>query len=184
VDKLQAYRDKRDAARTPEPVVNGCRPLTPADLANLWNAPATPMPSRIRCEQLTSLPDEAIGELVRLAGHDSDSPIMLAQLRHLGGALAHDPPGGGAIGYCEAAYQLELLGMAPTPQADKTVRDHQHAITGALAPWITGTILPGFADLPDDTAERAYPAATRSRLRRVKARYDPDAILLPSFPLS
>jgi FAD/FMN-containing dehydrogenase len=168
-------------ARAPEPMFNGCRPLAPADLANLWNAPAAPMPSRIRCELLTSLPDEAIGELLRLAGSDPGSPIMLAQLRHLGGALAHDPPGGGAIGHCDAAYQLELLGMAPTPQADKTVRDHQHAVISALAPWTAGTVLPGFADLPDDNAERVYPAATRERLRRVKARYDPGGVLLPSF---
>jgi FAD/FMN-containing dehydrogenase len=171
-------------ARTPEPMVNRCRPLTPADLANLWNAPTTPLPSLIRCEQLISLPDQAIGELLRLAGSDAGSPIMLAQLRHLGGALAHDPPGGGAIGHCDAAYQLELLGMAPTPQADKKLRDHQNAVTSALAPWTTGSILPGFADLPADTAERAYPAATRDRLRRVKARYDPDNTLLSSFPLT
>jgi FAD binding domain len=171
-------------ARTPKPMFNGCRSLNPSDLANLWNTPTTPMPSRIRCELLTSLPDEAIGELLRLAGQDPGSPIMLAQLRHLGGALAHDPPGGGAIGRRDAAYLLELLGMAPTVQADETVRDHQHAVTSALAPWTTGTILPGFADQPADTAERAYPAATRNRLRRVKARYDPGGVLLPSFPLS
>jgi FAD/FMN-containing dehydrogenase len=79
---------------------------------------------------------------------------------------------------------LELPGMAPTQQADKTVRDHQHAVTSVLGPWATGTILPGFADPPADTAERAYPAATRDRLRQVKARYDPDGILLHSFPLS
>ena len=51
---------------------------------------------------------------------------MLAQLRHLGGTLAHDPPGGGgAIGHCDAAYQLELLGMAPTPETDEAVRSRQ-----------------------------------------------------------
>jgi FAD/FMN-containing dehydrogenase len=171
-------------ARAPEPMFNGCRPLTPADLTNLWNAPTTPMPTRIRCEQLTSLPDEAIGKLLQVAGLDAGSPIMLAQLRHLGGALGHGPPGGGAIGHCDAPYQLELLGMAPTPQANETVRDHQQAVTSALAPWTTGTILPGFADLPADTAERAYPAATRDRLRQVKARYDPDGVLLSSFPVS
>jgi hypothetical protein len=120
-------------ARAPGPMLNGCRPLAPADLANLWNVPATPMPSRIRGELLSSLPDEAIGELLRLAGLDAGSPILLAQLRHLGGALAHDPPGGGgAIGLCDAAYQ---------------------------------------------------PAATLDRLRRVKARYDPEGVLLRSFPM-
>jgi hypothetical protein len=42
--------------------------------------------------------------------------------------------------------------------------------------------LPGFAEPPEDTAERVYPPATRDRLRRVKDRYDPGGVILPSFP--
>lgn len=170
-------------ARTARPAFNSCRPLAPADLANLWNVPPAPLPSRIRCELLTSLPDEAIGELLRLAGLGADSPIMLAQVRTLGGAFAQDPPGGsGAIGRCDAQYSLELLGLAPTPKAQEALRYHQQAITGALATWTTGTILPGFADPSADTAERVYPPQTRDRLRSVKARYDPGGVLLTSFP--
>lgn len=152
-------------------------------MASLWNTPTTPSPSRIRCELLSSLPDEAIGELLRLAGQNPASPIMMAGIRHLGGAFAHDPPGGGAIGSCDAPYLLELLGLAATPQADEAVQDNQQAITAALAPWTTGMILPGFAELPEDTAERVYPPATRDVLRRVTTRYDPDSVLLPSFPM-
>ena len=171
-------------ARTPRPALNGCRPLTPADLANLWNAPATPLPGRIRCELLTSLPDQAIGELLRLAGLGTDSPVMLAQVRTLGGAFTHDPPGGsGAIGRCHAQYSLELLGMAPTLEAEQALRSHQHIMTGAVAPWTTGTILPGFADPSADTAERVYLPQTQDRLRNIKARYDPDGVLMPSFPM-
>lgn len=168
-------------ARTPEPMFNACRPLTPADLANLWNAPATPMPSRIRCELLSSLPDEAIGELLRHAGHDPGSPIMMAEVRHLGGAFAQDLPGGGAIGCCDAPYLLELLGLAVTPEADEAVWYNQHAVTAALTPWTTGMILPGFAELPEDSAKRVYPPATQDRLRRVKSRYDPGGVLQSSF---
>ena len=169
-------------ARTPAPLFNACRPLTAADLANLWNVPGTPIPTRIRGELLSGLPDEAIGELLRLAGQDPRSPIMMAAVRHLGGELAQDPPDGGAIGRCEAPYQLEMLGLAVTPEADQAIQHSQHAITTALAPWTTGMTLPGFAQPPADTAERVYPSATRDRLRRVKDRYDPDGIILPSFP--
>ncbi|HTW04182.1 MAG TPA: FAD-binding oxidoreductase [Streptosporangiaceae bacterium] len=169
-------------AQTPAPMVNACRPLTAADLANLWNVPGTPIPTRIRGELLSGLPDEAIGELLRLAGQDPRSPIMMAQVRHLGGKLAQDPPGGGAIGRCEAPYQLEMLGLAVTPEADQAIQHSQHAITTALAPWTTGMTLPGFAQPPLDTAERVYPSATRDHLRRVKDRYDPNGIILPGFP--
>ena len=167
-------------ALTPAPMFNACRPLTPADLGNLWNVPATPMPTRIRGELLSSLPDEAIGELLRLAGHPG-SPLAMAEVRHLGGMFAHDP-GGGAIGRCEEPYLLETLGLTATPQADETVRHAQQALSAALGPWITGMTLPGFAEPPEDTAERVYRLAIRDRLRRVKDRYDPSGVILPSFP--
>jgi hypothetical protein len=169
-------------ARRPAPMFNACRPLTPADLGNLWNVPATPMPSRIRGELLNGLPDEAIGELLRLAVRDPESPIMMAEVRHLGGMLAQDPAGGSAIGRCEEPYLLELLGLAVTPEADEAVRRTQHAVSAALSPWTTGMTLPGFAQPPQDTVERVYPPATRDRLQQIKDRYDPGGVILTSFP--
>jgi hypothetical protein len=97
-----------------------------------WNAGCmrgSPQPSR----QLSGLPDEAAGELLRLAGQDPQSPIMMAEVRHLGGMFAQDPPHGSAIGRCEAPYLLELLGLAITPEADEAVRRNQHDISAALA---------------------------------------------------
>jgi FAD/FMN-containing dehydrogenase len=169
-------------AQAPAPLFNACRPLTAADLGNLWNVPAAPIPARIRGELLSGLPDKAIGELLRLAGQDPQSPIMMAEVRHLGGMFAQDPPGGGAIGRCEAPYLLELLSLTVTREADEAVRRNQHAVFAALGPWTTGMTLPGFAEPPEDTAERVYPPATRDRLRRVKDRYDPGGVILPSFP--
>ena len=169
-------------AQAPAPMVNACRPLTSADLGNLWNVPATPMPARIRGDLLSALPDEAIGELLQMAGQDPESPIMMAEARHLGGMFAQDSPHVGAIGSCEAPYLLETLGLAVTREADETVRRNQHAVSAALDRWTTGMTLPGFAMPPEDTAERVYPPATRERLRRVKDRYDPGGVILPSFP--
>ena len=71
-----------------------------------------------------------------------------------------------------------------TPEADEAIRRDQHAISAALGPWSTGMTLPGFAVPAEDTAERVYPPATTDRLRNVKDRYDPDGVILASFPLS
>lgn len=168
-------------ARTPPPIFNACRPLTAADLGNLWNVPPAPIPTRVRSELLTGLPDEALSELLRLAGLDTESPIMRAEVRHLGGMLAEDPPGGGAIGRCRAPYMIESLGLAVTPEADDAIGHAQRAMSDGVGRWTTGTTLPGFAEAPEDTAERVYPSATRDRLRRVKERYDPDDLILRSF---
>jgi hypothetical protein len=140
------------------------------------------MSSRIRGELLSGLPDEAIGELLRLAGRDPESPIAMAEVRHLGGMYAQDSPRDGAIGRCAAPYLLELFGLAVNPEADEAVRSNQHAVSAALGPWTTGMTLPCFAQHPQDTAERVYPPATRDRLRRVKDRYDPGGAILPSSP--
>jgi hypothetical protein len=41
--------------------------------------------------------------------------------------------------------------------------------------------LPGFAEPPQDTADRVYPPATRDQLRRLKDRYDPNGVILSSW---
>lgn len=181
-----------------EPLFSGCRPLAPADLATLHDTPATPTPSRIRSELLTSLPDAAIGEFLRHAGQHPDSPLILAEIRHLGGTYAHlvpepkarqpgDPPSGqadgrGPISHTGAQYLLELVGHAANPEADAAIRGCQQNVAAALAPWTTGTTLPSFADPGTDTARLAFPAAVRRRLAAVKRRYDPGDVLLTSFP--
>jgi hypothetical protein len=176
-------------------MLSGCRPLAPADLATLYDTPATPTPARIRSELLTGLPDPAIGEFLRHAGQDPDSPLVLAGIRHLGGAYAQnakarqpgDPlsrqaDGPGAIGHTSAPYLLDLVGYAATPEADAAIRGCQQTMTAALASWTSGTTLPSFADPGVDTARRAFPAAVRRRLAAVKRRYDPGDVLLTSFP--
>lgn len=100
-----------------------------------------------------------------------------------GGAGVLGRPTGFTAHKVVAADVLELLGLAVTPEADEAIRRNQHAISAALGPWSTGTTLPGFAVPQEDTAERVYPPATRDRLRRVKNYYDPDGVILPSFPL-
>ncbi len=172
----------RPLSRAAAPLFSSCRPLAPADLAALSGAPATPLPARMSSELLTDLPDAAIGELLGHVGRGSGSPLMLAEIRHLGGAFAAQPPGRhGAIGQTGALYQLELVGFPATSEADEEIRAHQRAVAAALAPWTTGTMLPSFAPPPADAA-RVFPEATRRRLAGVKRRYDPGDVLRTSFP--
>ncbi len=172
----------RPLSHAATPLYNSCRPLIPADLAALSGAPATPLPSRISSALLADLPDTAISQLLRHVGPGSGSPMMLAEIRHLGGAYAAEPPGRhGAIGHTDARYLLELVGLATTSEADEVIRASQQAVTAALSPWTTGTTLPAFATPPAD-ATRVFPERTRHRLATIKHRYDPSNILRTSFP--
>jgi hypothetical protein len=164
------------------PLFSSCRPLVPADLAGLAGAPATPLPARVSSALLADLPGAAISELLGHVGPGSGSPLMLAEIRHLGGAYTAEPPGRhGAIGHTDASYLLELVGLAATSEADQAIRAAQQAITTALSPWTTGTTLPSFAAPPADAA-RVFGEPARRRLATIKHRYDPRNILRTSFP--
>lgn len=168
------------------PLFDTFRPLVPADLAALTGALTAPMPSRIRGEMLTDLPDAALTELMRLVGPGSDSPVIAADIRYLGGAYAENPPdGAGAIGRTSARYFIELVGLAATAQADSAIRSYQREVTAALSPWTTGTVLPSFAEPDTDAVDpsRVFPSEVRRRLASVKHRYDPAGVLLASFAL-
>lgn len=172
----------RPLIRAAAPLFSSCRPLAPADLATLNGAPATAIPVRLHSELLDDLPDAAVNAFLRHAGPESDAPLLAAELRHLGGAFARPRDDGGAIGHTSARYMTELVSITPTPDADAGARDWQRAMTGALAPWTTGMVLPSFADpaAPADTG-RAYPPETLRRLADVKRRYDPGNVLRATF---
>ena len=55
---------------------------------------------------LSELTDEAIDAFVEAAGPESDSPLLLAELRHLGGALSRPAENGGALDKLDAEFVM------------------------------------------------------------------------------
>jgi hypothetical protein len=168
------------------PLASTLRPLSVADLSTLHGASIPPIPARIRSELLTHLPSAAVREFVAQTGPASGSPLLLADIRHLGGAYAQPPQqsgGPGAIGHTDAQFLIELVAVAPGQQADAAARDYQDSVMAALSPWTTGTTLPSFADSATDPS-RLFSPATRQRLADVKHRYDPANVICASFPVT
>ncbi len=162
------------------PMVDSCRPITPAELAGLHGVPELPLPTRIHADLLACLPPEAIDRLVDLVA-SAATPLLAFELRHLGGAYARPVSGHGVAGPVTAPYLMELVGLAPTPQADHALVAYQHEVADAMAGWATGTTLASFAD-PLIDAPRLFDPRTRERLRKIKRRYDPAGVLHASFP--
>lgn len=168
------------------PLASTLRPLSVADLSTLNGAPAPPMPTRIRSELLTHLPGAAVREFAAQTGPATGSPLLVAEIRHLGGAYAQPPQhsgGPGAIGHTDAQFLIELVAVTPGQQADAAARGYQNTVLAALSPWTTGTTLPSFADSATDPS-RLFSPATRQRLADVKHRYDPASVFCASFPIS
>ncbi len=157
------------------PEIDTCATVPAPALVRLHGDPEEPVPWTSATTMLRELPDEAIATLVATAGPGSGSALLVAELRHLGGALGRRAPGAGAVSGFDAAYLLYTGGMAPIPEAGAVVREQARALVDALGPWAGGRAYLSFAESTTDPAT-AFDAAGYARLRAVRARVDPDGL--------
>ncbi len=143
-----------------------------AGLVRLHGDPEDPVPGKVDHRLLDSLDDDALDAFVALAGADSGSPLMIAELRQLGGSLALAPAGHGALGALGAGFLAATVGVAMTPAMTERVVDHATRLLDALAPWDAGRAYLNFAGRPTD-ATAAFDAVTVERLEAVRAIFDP-----------
>jgi FAD/FMN-containing dehydrogenase len=150
----------------------GEMPYTAVDAIHM--DPTEPMPSWERGSLLHSLPAEAVDALVGAAGPDVELPLVLVELRQLGGALARPPRVPNAVAGRGGAFQLFTVGPM-VPGLAEVVPVAGSAVHEALRPWSTGTSL--LNHLGDATTPArvgaAYEPETLRRLLEVKAAYDP-----------
>lgn len=64
---------------------------------------------------LDCLGELSVGALVAEAGADSGNPLMMVQLRHLGGAFSEAPADGGCVGAIPDQYLLFAAGVPASP---------------------------------------------------------------------
>jgi hypothetical protein len=145
--------------------------------------PVDPLAFYTHVELLGELSPEAIEKLVELAGVDSESPLIMLELRHLGGALARPPADLSPIGRRDSRFILFGVGMNPTPVAApevaRRVQGHLARVAEEMRPYETGATYVNFLDLGDWTPERtqtAYSPEDWERLVGLKDRYDPDNV--------
>ena len=87
---------------------------------------------------LADLPAEAVDAFVAIAGPDSGSRLMMAEIRHLGGALGEIRPGHGALASLEAGYLLFGGGLAATPEMVAGLEAALPRFKAAMAEWDAG----------------------------------------------
>src|SRR5215213_4258095 len=93
-----------------------------------WNMismdPPDPLAFYSHVELLGELSPEAIDKLVVLAGVESESPLIMLELRQLGGALARPPADLSPIGRRDSRFVMFGLGMSPTPEVAQRIQGH------------------------------------------------------------
>jgi FAD/FMN-containing dehydrogenase len=144
--------------------------------------PDQPVPGEGDGAFLADLTPAAIDAVVALTGPGADTPLASVEVRHLGGRLAREAPGGGAQPKTDAKYLMFAGGLASTPELADTVRTHVRAVKDALTRWRASYDYYNFAETPAE-ADAVLPPDSYQRLRKIKAIYDPDQAIISAHPV-
>jgi FAD/FMN-containing dehydrogenase len=153
------------------PVMDTFAIAPPIVLGELAMDPPDPLPLRSAHALLESSSAATIDAFVAAAGPGSGSPLAMAQLRHMGGALARKEPGAGARATLPGELSMFAIGIAPDAAAVQAVQSTLEEIQDAVRPYRAG-FYPNLVEEPAD-ASAFFDPQTWSRLREVKALYDP-----------
>ncbi|WP_370327996.1 FAD-binding oxidoreductase [Euzebya sp.] len=162
-----------------EPAMDLFGPMPFAESAAISNDPLDPTPAASTTEWLRELSDEVVDVLVRGSfGGDGPPPVVLSEVRHVGGVVATAPADAGAYGHRDAELLLFVLAAVPEPDAARHVEAHLRGLRAQLEPWVTGGAYVNFTEgaARRDRTRQAFADDAWDRLRRVKAAYDPDEV--------
>lgn len=182
--------DEARAALGPA-AVDTFAPMPIADLAAISMDPVQPLGVANHLELLRALTPATIDTLVDLAGPAARSPLVMLEVRQLGGALGGPVGALSPMAHTEAAYSVNAIGVTATPEQGAAVRNHLGRVASSLRAHATGDTYVNFLDLDAATPERvraAYSPADWQRLTELKATYDPQNLFrfnrnIPGSPL-
>jgi hypothetical protein len=153
-----------------------------AALGSIAAEPVDPMPASEMSGLLRDLDDAAIEALLAAVGADSGSPLLVVQVRHLGGALRRASEMDGPSGAVVEPYQLFALGLPMSPELSAGIELAFAALTHAMAGHFTGRTCFTFLGSDDDPTRALSPQARR-RLQQVKRDVDPRGVVRSNRPV-
>jgi hypothetical protein len=171
------------ALRDLEPEIDTFDMVPPVALSRLHNDPEDPVPVLTEHRLLRDLPAEAIDAFLAAAGPDSGSPLLIAELRHLGGALAVSKPGHGAQPTLEAGYLAFAAGIPASPEVIAGLHAALPGFKDTLAPWDAGR---GYLNFEENTSDSRsfFDEVTHRHLAHIKTRVDPADMIVSNHPIA
>jgi FAD binding domain len=152
-------------------------------LCRIHMDPENPVPGIGEGMTIRELPDEAIDAFASVAGPGSGSPMLLSELRQLGGALGRPDPDGGALTHLETGFVMYSVGMPMTPELAEAIPQHLAKIEQTMQPWAGEGSYFNFTERPCD-ADAILPADVCARLADVKRQWDPDGMIVANHSVS
>lgn len=156
-----------------EPILDTFGQVPAPALCEIHMDPEQPVPGHGHHRVLRELSDEAIDAFVGAAGPDSGTPLLLTELRQMGGALGRPDPDGGALSHLDADWVMYGVGMVMSPEMGEAVDAGLDRIHEAMEPWAADGGYFNFADRPCDT-DAILPPDVCSRLAEAKRKWDPE----------
>lgn len=166
-----------------EPVMDTFGQIPSEGLCRIHMDPEQPVPGMGHHRMIRELSDEAIETFAGLAGAESGSPLLLTEMRQLGGALGRPDSNGGALSHLDAEFVMFGIGLPMTPELGQAIEAHHDRLHDAMAPWAADGGYFNFAERPCD-ADAILPPEVCSRLAEIKRRYDPDGMIVANHAVS
>jgi FAD/FMN-containing dehydrogenase len=146
-------------------------------LSRLHGDPEEPTPAVSATGMLRGLDDAAVAAFVSAAGPDSGSPLMMAELRQLGGAVSRPAENAGALSHLDGDFVLFGGALALTPEMAAGGQAAADALAAAMGPWSTGRVYGNFAEEPTDMERAFADHHAYARLRALREQYDPHGVM-------
>jgi hypothetical protein len=152
-------------------------PMRTDEMDAIHMDPKDPMPAWEKGMELRELPAEAVDALLANAGPQLDIPLIMAEVRLLGGALGRPAAVPNVVAGRSGAFSVLVLGPA-VPELARVVPAIGRGVLQALAPWRAGESMINFLGDVSGPGEvlAAYPEPFRERLVAVKRAVDPDGV--------
>ena len=164
-----------------EPEFDTVTLMPTSDLSLVNMDPDFPLPYAGDGLLLDDFPPEAIDTLVETF---VGSPLLHAEVRHLGGALRSAPVDHGCVPMIDQSFLLFTFGFAADADMKAAVEQSVEHLLRRIAPWDSGRRYLNFVESQVD-ARSLFPEASYERLREIRSRYDPRGMFVAnhSIPL-
>lgn len=111
-------------------------PLPYTESARVYNDPVDPLPVHGRGVLLKEMDEAMIDAMMGSIGDLAQSPNLMIQVRHLGGAISSVDESASAVGdRRRAKYLLYMLGVPMPHNPPEAIVGHAEGVIAALAPW-------------------------------------------------
>ncbi len=166
-----------------EPIMDTFAWMPAAGLSRIHMDPESPVPGIGEGGTIGELTDEAVEAFVGVAGPGSGSPLLLSELRQLGGALGRPAENGGALAKIDAGFAMYSVGLPMTPELGAAIPGHLEKIAEAMEPWSAEGSYFNFTEAPCDV-DAILPPDVCARLAEVKRKWDPDDRIVANHTVS